>query len=511
MQVLLSALLGISIGVSVALGTVYGTELAIVSFALFCIQSVLYSLDRYHLHKRREIEKEGRPSFSISLMSLVLFFCIALGILRVQFITEKNNFVCEKKCQFDATITSLPNIKNEYQIFTVAPLHHDDVYDVQVRVPLYPRYTVGDTVTLFGDVKIPEVKMPRYGEKFFDYENYLNLHNVGSVMLYPTISTSSHAEPISFTARLKRFQERCIDSVATYVSNPASSIATGMLFGALSMPQELIQTFRVTGLSHIVVLSGFNIAILISAVLLVVVVVPLFLRIIVAGIIVILFVLMVGAEVSIVRATIMSFISLTALALGRASDGRRALLLSLMVITLYEPRHLIYDVSLHLSFLATAGIVYMGDGIKKLLSGVSSRIYKEIITTTVAAYVVTLPYVLYTFGTMSVYALATNLIVLPLVPLMMLMTFCIVVTAPISTFLASLFGYGTSLLGGFIIATARMVESIPFSSLSVTLSFSHMIVLYGCIIGLFLFLTKKDTNETHVTKDGEIISKIISY
>ena len=47
--------------------------------------------------------------------------------------------------------------------------------------------------------------------------------------------------------------------------------------------KELTDTFRVAGLSHIVVLSGFNIAIIISFVILLLRVVPLFVRVLIAS------------------------------------------------------------------------------------------------------------------------------------------------------------------------------------------------------------------------------------
>ena len=69
----------------------------------------------------------------------------------------------------------------------------------------------------------------------------------------------------------------------------------------------------------------------------------------------------------------------------------------------------------------------MSDGIKNVLHMIRSTTYKEIVTTTLCAYLATLPYVMYTFGTVSVYALLTNLVVLPLVPIMMLLTALVVV------------------------------------------------------------------------------------
>jgi competence protein ComEC len=226
---------------------------------------------------------------------------------------------------------------------------------------------------------------------------------------------------------------------------------------------------------------------------------------------------MVGAEASVVRATLMAFIALVALLFGRGYVAHQALLLSFLGIVLYSPASLLSDVSLHLSFLATAGIVYMSDGIKKYVESFSFPPvplffgYIEIVTTTLAAYFVTLPYVIYTFGTVSVYGLLANFLVLPLVSLIMLLTVIVVGLASLNVLLASLLGYTVTLFCGIVIFVARAVESLPYSSFPVSLSFTKVLVLYLFIIMLYRFFMIRIKNETRVTNENEITSGVISY
>lgn len=515
----LIALVGMIAGVVVSEKTAYGSEIAITALTLGVMHMVIYYLEKYFSKKKElsdvKINNDVRR-FSIPLVSGIFFIAVAIVIIRVQFETPKNNFVCDHVCEFTATLILSPSIKNEYQIFSVRPDTGVNVYDVQVKVPLYPKFEVGERVTLIGKVNTPHIFMPHDGSKTFDYATYLRVHSIGSEMFYPKVVVlKTSTEGYSFVTKLQRVRELFLQSIALYVSEPSSSLASGMLFGVTSMSEELIQTFRTTGISHIIVLSGFNIAILISFVLFVFGFLPLFIRIFCACVFVVLFVFMVGGEASIMRATIMSFIALVALLFGRAYVARQALLVSLIVIIIYEPIHVLHDVSLHLSFLATAGIVYMSDGVKMMLQKVRSKTYQEIIATTLCAYLVTLPYVMYTFGTVSVYALLTNFVVLPLVPLVMLLTFLVVVTATFSSLLASVIGYVDTLLGDGIIFIAHMVEHLPFASLSISISFVMMCVGYVILICGYIFCvriyTQKTKNETLLTKQGEIFSEIISY
>ncbi len=516
----LVVLVGMVIGVVVSEKTLYGSEIAGVSFLIAVIQAALYLFER-RVHRKNQVGIQEKlynngVRFSAPLISGIFFISVFMMILRVQLSDEKSSFVCEKVCSFNATIVTSPKVKNEYQLFSVEQDSLTSTYNVLVRAPLYPRYKVGEKVLLTGKVTPPYVSMPHDGNKTFDYEKYLHTRNLGSEMFYPKIVVlASSTEGSSFITQLQHMQGRFVEIISLYVNEPAASLASGMLFGATSMSKELIQTFRVAGISHIVVLSGFNVAIVISFVLLVLVFVPLSIRIFLAVVLVTLFVLMVGGEASIVRATIMSFIGLLALLIGRAYVARQALLLSLMAIVFYEPANLLYDASLHLSFLATAGIVYMNDGVKNMLQKIQSRTYQEIITTTVCAYVATLPYVMYTFGTASIYALVANFIVLPLVPIMMLLTFVVTVIAPLAHVPALIVGYVDTLLGNFIIFVAQTVERLPFASLPVSISFTAMCIVYFSLIVVYIFLiriyTLRSKNETLLTKSSEIFSEIISY
>ena len=524
---ILVALLGTSLGIILGLYTKYGTEISIITLCVGVLQLVLYRYVSTINRKSHEHTHTKIHSVLLPVLSAIFFFAVTFGIIRVQFIEEKVTIVCKQACSQEVVVVSSPRIQDIYQIFTVAIKEHQEenshsnehisYYDIQVRAPLYPRHEVGDTLTLFGKVAIPEPTMQHTNARTFDYLTYLHLHDIGSEMFYPSIQKieSRIVQSKTLTSRLEHLRVAMVSHIAQYVSAPSASLASGMLFGSTSMSKELLQTFRVAGLSHIIVLSGFNIVILISATLLILVFVPLILRIVLAAVLVIFFVIMVGAEASVVRATVMSFIALLALLVGRGYTARNALSLSLLCIIIYQPLHLLADVSLHLSFLATAGIVYMSDTIHSFLTRIRSDTYKEIITTTIAAYLGTLPYVLYTFGTASLYALLTNLIVLPLVPVMMLITFLVVVVSPFSTVLASILGYIDTVLGTFIIFIARMAEALPFSLVTVTISFLGMCVMYMimCVVYLYMkkIIQKKKTNETQARKSEFLESEIIKY
>jgi competence protein ComEC len=502
-------IVGIVLGIVIGYGSAFASEIALGTLTLAFTQALVFLVERREL--RAESEKREAEGFALSFATTLLSFGIVVGIVRVQLVQEKNPYVCEGVCTFNAKVISSPESKDAYQTAVVHPLEiGEEMYDVQIRVPLYPTLRIGETVRLSGKAKVPDIIPPHNGVQSFDYAAYLATRNVGSEMLFPKVEVIDE-EPHTTSEYLGRWKEDLVERMNEYVSSPASSLAGGMLFGNSSTSKDVVQTFRVAGLSHIIVLSGFNIAIVIASILFVFAFIPLVLRIGLASFFVIVFVLMVGAEASVLRATIMAFIGLLATLLGRAYVARQALLLSFLAIILYEPNALLHDVSLHLSFLATAGIVYLSDPMKKTVEKYVGASFVELLTTTLAAYIATLPYIMYTFGSVSVYALLANMLALPLVPLAMLFSFFVVTLSYVSHSAAMLFGYGDTMLIDIILFIARIVESLPFSYVTLTISFFSMCVAYAVMIAGVLFFSNKRIDETLPTIDGEYLTDIIKY
>lgn len=126
---------------------------------------------------------------------------------------------------------------------------------------------------------------------------------------------------------------------------------------------------------------------------------------------------LVGFEASILRATIMAIIAFTASFFGRQNFAVLALIATGFVMLLWSPAFL-FDVGFQLSFLATLGIL--------LLKPLFGAIYKfpfvgEDLVTTVSAQLATTPILLGTFGSIGLWSLLVNILVLWTVPILMLL------------------------------------------------------------------------------------------
>lgn len=473
------------------------SDLAVTFLIIFISQILLYFI----FYKNKS---------AINIFIILLSLGISFGIIRAQFIEEKEVFVCESFCKKEIIITSSPKSKDSYQEFFAKVSDEKDFYDIQVRVPLYPKYEIGDKLILGGKVLETKNQVAHNNiskDSSFDYVSYLKTKGVGSSSYYPNLEKIGESNGLIYN--LRKLKDGFVERVNLYVSQPESQIASGMILGSDDISRKITDFMRISGISHIIVLSGFNIAILIAFVLLFFRSLPFYLKIVLSVIFVIAFVAMVGAEVSIVRASIMAFISLLALSLGRKYVARQALIVSLFVISLFSPDSVINDPSLHLSFLATCGIVYLSEIIsyfyqKTFTKKIFLRL-EEIFTTTIASYVATLPYVVYSFGYFSFYGIVSNLLVIPFVPISMFLSLLVILFSYVSESASLIVGFVNTLIVSYIIKVAEIVSLLPFAKVNLNIGVNLFITFYILIIVCFIFLDKKYLNKK------EDATNIINY
>jgi competence protein ComEC len=182
--------------------------------------------------------------------------------------------------------------------------------------------------------------------------------------------------------------------------------------GGMSATAE--SNLRRAGLSHLVAVSGSNVAIVLGAITFAARRFGLRARLLMGAIGLACFVLIVGPEPSVMRAAAMGAIGLSALALGRRADPLFALGLALIVVLAVRPG-MLYSAGLQLSAAATAGIVLWAHPLAATMPRVPGPIAVPL-AVTVAAQLAVSPLLALTFGEISVAAPAANLLAVPVVP-----------------------------------------------------------------------------------------------
>jgi len=305
---------------------------------------------------------------------------------------------------------------------------------------------------------------------------------------------------IRFISFIYGLKQRLLEVSEELFSQPYRALFNGLLFGQTAgLTEGLKEAFTNSGLIHIVVVSGFNITILITVFFKTTKKISINLAFWLGSLAIVFFVLMVGASPPAVRAGIMGWIVLIGATRGRQADKMVLILLSAFTMSLFNPSIVRYDLGFQLSFLATFGLFFFSPILEKYLTKVKNILpdfFSLVLIETLSAQILTLPLILFTFSRISLIAPLANLLVLPLIPYLMFIGLSLVglglIILPLAQMLATIY----QIVLGYIIGVAEITSSLPLASLEISwfnstlLLFSYLVI--GCIALKYGKETKKE-------------------
>lgn len=198
------------------------------------------------------------------------------------------------------------------------------------------------------------------------------------------------------------------------VSTAEGGLLRGVTIGDTDGISALtLEEFRRSGLSHLLAVSGSNVAIVLVGVAWAARRLSLYARIAVCASALALFVLVVGPDGSVLRAAAMGAVALVALAAGRQAEPLHALGVALAVLLAARPSSA-FSLGLHLSVGATAGIILWAGRLNHWMRRVPSFVSIPL-SVTMAAQLGVLPLLVISFGEASVIAPVANVAAAPAV------------------------------------------------------------------------------------------------
>lgn len=198
---------------------------------------------------------------------------------------------------------------------------------------------------------------------------------------------------------------------------PAGLLPALVVGDTAALPHRVVDEFRVAGMSHMLAVSGANLAIVGVATLLLLRVMRLSPRWCAAGagLVVVGFVVLAGPEPSVLRAAVMGSVGLLALVVGRQQAALPALAVSVIVLVLHEPA-MATSLGFVLSVLATAALILVASRWTRFMTGRGvPRVLAEALAVPAAAHLATAPVVAGMSGKISLVAIGANLVVAPVV------------------------------------------------------------------------------------------------
>jgi competence protein ComEC len=336
------------------------------------------------------------------------------------------------------------------------------LFRLAATLPRYPVIAPGEHVIVGGRPE-PRPDSP--------YGAYLERTGVAGTIRARTLEIEP--VPVAPAQALETVRREAATVLARVLPEPEAGLAAGILIGLRErVDRELAADFTTAGVSHVVAISGWNIAIVAAAVGTLGGALGRRRRSVLTMLAIVAYVLFSGASPSVVRAAAMAGVVLLARESGRAGRAAAALGWAVTVLLLVDPA-LIADAGFQLSSIATAGLIAwaipLGAWIGRLGGGWLPGWLAESLGVSLAAQAATLPVVLATFGRLALIAPVANLCIVPIVPVAMAAGAVafgagLLAEAGVPAVLASVMALPGWLALTAMVAIARIAADVPYAS-----------------------------------------------
>ena len=439
-----------------------------------------------------------RPLRKVPATLLVLVCCLTGMLYQLTLPTNNtsniSSYIGEGIVRFSGTITKPPEASGSSVRYVVSSdgLEAEDRNTLAVRgkvmvsLPLGFDFKYGDRVEVIGELITPPAGS---GGSWRDYLEHRGIYTYSQFGRIKLLESGGGNPLFRLLYGLRDKGARVIDQI---FPAPENDLLRGILLGDESQISPLArESYSITGTSHIIAISGFNMAVLAG------IVAHVFTRRLGAQkgslltiIVLLLYTILVGAEASVMRAAFMGAFTVIASAIARRGNSLNNLGISVLFMMLINP-HLPWDVGFQLSAMATLGLALLMPPLRaRLTLWLNARFGEEFsarfstwigdyLLVTLVAQLSVLPLLLYHFRSFSWVFLIANPLILPVQPLVMILGMLAMTVGLVSLSLGRLLAW---IAWPFAAYTNRMVfwlaSSFPHRLQVPRLEFGWVILTY---------------------------------
>ena len=357
----------------------------------------------------------------------------------------------------------------------------------------YPEYEYGDVLEIKGELEIPIVF------EDFNYREYLAKDRIYHVIYYPEIRVLEKNKGNFIYQTIFKFKDKVKQEIEKIMPFPEVSILEAITLGyKQQLSEQTKEALNITGTRHIVAISGMHIVILSWIIMYLLIAIGLWRgqAFYFALALIILFIIMVGAPASAVRAGIMGGILLLGEKIGRLRNSGRIAVFAGAIMLAFNPLLLRYDVGFQLSFLAVLGIIYF----KPIFDGLVEKITKQqelksgihFATMTIAAQIGCLPILIYNFGRISFISPFVNVLIVPILAYIMGLGLAFNLSAVIWPFLGKILVWPVYIGLTYIVRLTDWLSKLPFAAREITnVHWAWLIGYYVLLISWLLWYKKR--------------------
>ena len=488
---------------------------------LYFLITIIYYLCKRHKSINNQKRKFKLISFKryfryIKLLfsqKVILLIIISSVISNTMFIIKNKNFeklyIKEQGLTIKGIVVSDKTEKEYSDTYKIKVNKCDEVLKyknkylyIKIGKKLKVTLDYGDEIIIKGKYIEPNTKR-NYGG--FDYKQYLKTNNIyGSVNVENIkINNKKKANVLFYLAnKLACKIEKTIDD---NLEKNEASLLKGILIGKTSdIEEETYKNFRVANISHILAVSGMHVSYIIIGCNI------LFEKsigkrkskyIIIAILIIYMFVT--GFSPSIVRATIMGILFMISKIVYRKNDVWTSISLSLLIILVFNP-YIIMNIGLQLSYIGTIGIILLQRIVQDVLKNIKFRdkkkVYKinrkkilfiskiqEILSVTISAQLVILPFMLYHFNLFGTYFFISNLLISLIIGPIIIIGFSAIIFSCVFYPVGKIVFILLEIMIKVLIQISQ-IGNLPFSKIYFSTPKIWLIVIYYIFVSLFILI-----------------------
>lgn len=292
-----------------------------------------------------------------------------------------------------------------------------------------------------------------------------------------------------------RLRDYFLQTLRKYIPDQKiCGLAEAMLTGYREdLDKELLKAYTNTGVVHIIAISGLHLGLIfwlanfllqkiiphkwLPAISLTTVLPMLW-----------IFSIMTGSSASVLRSVIMFSLSITANALAKRNNNMNALLASGVLLLLYDPSY-VFDIGFQLSYAAVASILLFEKKIRNVFffKNKAALYGWSMVSITIAAQILTTPFVIYHFHRFPLLFLFSNLIAVPLSSIILLLEILLCLLDSIGTgaeITGELIDFLTTCMNNFVMT----MHTIPFNLVDNIYLSGFSTVMYSILIISLLYL-----------------------
>lgn len=327
-----------------------------------------------------------------------------------------------------------------------------------------PVVRVGDRLTAAGRVKVPQgYRNP--GQ--LDMRSLLRAQGItASLAAGKQGVTIDPQTGYAFARWIAGIREHYRAAMMAVMPREDAAAIFALMFGGYDgIRPELLEDFTTAGIVHILSVSGSHISLLAAVMAWLGALFRLprpLTAVLVIGVIIV-YSILAGCVPPVIRSALMGGLAFLALALEREKTAGRILVLTGLFMLVVSPL-LLFHISFQLSFLATAGLLYLAPAIREwLLQRGWPAFLAGSFAITIAAQTAVLPILAWYFNQVSLSALLANLLVVPILEGMLVAALLAGIAALFLPLAGKLVFAGDSLLLGVVAELTHLIARLPAS------------------------------------------------